>query len=155
MNVKLKGFGRTTRLCIKGRIWHVHSSIWCEFVGSDVKLTYSSSTLRRRHVYEYHINDDALCFWPKKLRQRTTTPESIYIDRIIALLIQLKDKSDYDIFCHCVKETNILLHRSVFRLISIMREHNLKLKQCNNCSPKRKTNSTVDPQPLKKHKLDF
>jgi hypothetical protein len=153
MNIKLSGFGHSTHLCIKKYVYDICANIWCEIVEDVVKLTWSSSILCSQYVYEYHITNDAFCFCPK-LRQRNSTAESIYIDRIVSLLLQLKDKNDYDIFYHCAKESGILLHKSVFQLIDIIRrKQNLKLKQCK-CSPKRKENFP-DERTYVKRKLDF
>ena len=135
MNVKLKGFGCHADLCIKGHFFRVYSNIWCELVDNEIKLSYSNLRVSLVSDYVYHTEGDAVCFWHERSRRTWgTTLESMYVDRLVSLLIHLKDKSDYEIFCEVVEKQNCLLHSSVFKFVRIIREKDFKFKICDSCS---------------------
>ncbi len=100
---------------------------------NEVKLSYAHLKKGVVSTYVYHTEGDAVCFWAQGSKVWRSTVESIYVDRIVSLLVYLKDKSDYEIFCHCVEKQNTLLHSSVFKFVNVIREKNLKFKICNSC----------------------
>ncbi len=101
MNVKLKGFGRHADLCLKGHIFRIYSNIRCDLEDNEVKLSYAHLKKGVVSTYVYHTEGDAVCFWAQGSKVWRSTVESIYVDRIVSLLVYLKDKIDYEIFCQC------------------------------------------------------
>ena len=126
MNVKLKSFKRPADICLGGHIFRLYSNIWCDLDDNEVKLTYAHLKGGLVSTYVYHMDGDAVCFWAEKSRIWRSTLERLYVDRTILLLEYLKDKSDYEIFCHFVEKKNTLLHSSVFKFVKVLREKNLK-----------------------------